>query len=339
MKNVRLKDIAKKLDLTKVSVSKALRDHPDISEETRKKVKEMADKMGYRPNLVARSLTSQKTNTIGVIVPKIAHTFFSSVIQGIYQAALRTKYEVILGISMEDPELEKKHIESMLNMRVEGLLVSISERTKDMKTFEMVHDMGVHLVFYDRGFISDNFSYIKVEDRGGARRGVLHLIERGYKKIAHLSGILEVDNGQDRNIAKIGQERYLGYRDAMEEAGLEFDENAVVEGAYGEKDGYAAMGRLLEQYGKPEALFCVTYPVGIGALRYMQDHGIDSGEFPILTFGGSEYNQYLAHPFICIDQPSFGLGESAFKRLVSEIGAEEEIKPEVITLPADKIIG
>src|SRR5699024_2809886 len=112
MKNVRLEDIAERLDLTKVSVSKALRDHSDISEETREQVKKMAKKMGYRPNLVARSLTSNKTNIVGVVVPKMAHPFFSAVLEGIYQAALKSEYEVILGVSMEKEGLEKKHIES-----------------------------------------------------------------------------------------------------------------------------------------------------------------------------------------------------------------------------------
>lgn len=297
----------------------------------------MANKMGYRPNLVARSLTSKKTNIIGVIVPKIAHTFFSAVIQGIYQSALQTEYEVILGISMEDAELEKKHVESMLDMRVEGLLVSISEKTKDMTSFENVRKMGVDLVFYDRGYISDDFTYIKVEDREGARKGVRYMIDHGYKDIAHLSGKLETENRKDRNIGKIGQERFLGYRDALEETKIEINENAIVEGAYGEEDGYKGFGKLLKQYGKPEALFCVTYPVGVGALRSMLDHGIDPGDIPILSFGNSEFNQYLSHPFICIEQPSFELGRSAYKRLLAEINSEGKIKPELITLPIDVI--
>ncbi|MDZ7694922.1 MAG: LacI family DNA-binding transcriptional regulator [Balneolaceae bacterium] len=337
MKNVRLKDIAERLDITKVSVSKALRDHPDISTETRKKVKKMADKMGYRPNLVARSLTSNKTNTIGVIVPKIAHPFFSSVIQGVYQAALDTDYEVILGISMEDAELERRHIQSMLEMRVEGMLVSISEKTKDLESFKMIRDMEVDLVFYDRGFFSDDYSYVKVEDREGAKKGVLHMIERGYPNIAHLSGKMDINVGQDRNIGQIGQERNLGYRDAFRESGLEVDEQAIVEGGFGEKDGYEGFGKLIKQHGKPEALFAVTYPVGLGALQYMLDHGIDPVEIPILSFGGSEFNRYLSYPFIIVDQPSLELGRRAFQRLVSEITSQEKLKPELITLPANMI--
>lgn len=334
MKNVRLEDIAKRLDLTKVSVSKALRDHSDISENTRNKVKKMAQKMGYRPNLVARSLASKKTHIVGVIVPQVAHPFFSSVIEGIYQAALESKYEVILGVSMEDEALEKKHIESMLNMRVDGLLISISENTRDLSNFDMVRDMEVNLVFYDRGFIDGGFTYVKVEDREGARKGVRYMINKGYKNIAHLSGELDTENRKDRNITTIGKDRNLGYRDALTEAGIEIEEPAIIETGYGEQDGYEGFAKLLKEYGRPEAVFCVTYPVGLGALRYMKDHDIDPSEIPILSFGGSNFNKVLSHPFICIDQPSFQLGQQAYERLLSEIEAEKTINPELISLEA-----
>ena len=334
MKNVRLEDIAKRLDLTKVSVSKALRDHSDISEETREKVKKMAKKMGYRPNLVARSLASKKTHIIGVIVPQVAHPFFSSVIEGIYQAALESKYEVILGVSMEDEALEKRHIESMLNMRVDGLLISISENTRDLSNFDMVRDMGVNLVFYDRGFIDGGFTYVKVEDREGARKGVQYMINKGYKKIAHLSGKLDTENRKDRNITTIGKDRNQGYRDALNEAGIEIDESAIIETGYSERDGYVGFEKLLKQYGQPEAIFCVTYPVGLGALDYMKDHDIDPAEIPMLSFGSSEFNENLSHPLICIDQPSFQMGQQAYQRLLSEIEAEKTVAPELISLQA-----
>lgn len=323
MKNVRLKDIAQRLDLTKVSVSKALRDHSDISEETKKRVKEMAKKMGYRPNLVARSLTSKKSQTVGVIVPKIAHSFFSSVIEGIYQAALESEYEVILGVSMEDDKLERKHIESMLDMRVEGLLISISEKTKNVKDFDLVRGMDTSLVFFDRGFTGSNYTYLKVEDREGARKGVGYMIEQGYEKIAHLSGYLSVEIGKDRR---------RGYADALTEAGLKVDDKAIVEAGFSEDDGYKGFAKLMEQYGKPEAVFCVTYPVGLGVLQYMKDHKIDPAEIAILSFGSSEFNQYLSHPFTCIDQSTFELGYSAFERLILEIESDEKVTPELISL-------
>lgn len=324
-KNVRLIDIAERLNLTKVSISKALRDHPDISLETRKKVQKVAKEMGYRPNLVARSLTSKKSQTIGVIIPKIAHYFFAPVVEGIYSEAGESDYEVVLGISLEDEKLEKKHLESMLDLRVDGLLVSITEQTGDSKRFDIVSEMGIELVFFDRGFSDAGFSYICVEDRKSAKEGVRYLIDKGFEKIAHLSGYAAVG---------IGRERRLGYLDALEESSLSMPDKAIVEGGYSEKDGYEGFERLIEQYGMPEAIFAVTYPVGLGALRYMNDNGIDSKDVTILTFGASEFNKYLAHPFICIDQPTYELGRRAFEQIVTEINQKTKRLPEIIQLPA-----
>lgn len=324
-KNIRLVDIAKKLDLTKVSVSKALRDHPDISEKTRQKVKEVAREMGYRPNLVARSLTSQKSQTIGVIIPKMANYFFAPVIEGIYNSANNSDYDVVLGISLEDEKLEKKHIESMLNMRVDGLLVSITEQTKNPERFEIVRDMGIDLVFFDRGFSNAGFTYIKVDDRTSAKTGVNHLISKGFKKISHLAGYGSVE---------IGRERKAGYLEALEEASVQITSDAIVEGGYSEKNGYVGFEKLLNQSGMPDALFAVTYPVGLGALEYMNDHNINPHDIPILAFGGSEFNKHLVNPFICIEQPTFELGRKAFSQIEKEMNSKEQSSPEIIELSA-----
>lgn len=327
MKNVRLEDIAKELNLTKVSVSKALRDHKDISTQTRERVKKMAKKMGYHPNLQARSLTSKVTNTIGVIVPKIAHTFFASTIEGIYKSAEEHGYKVILGVSYENEKLEKGHLESMINMRVDGLVVSITEQTHSPDVFHNAREMGINLVFFDRGFSDAGYSYVKVEDRESARKGVEHMISRGYKKIAHLAGY---------ESSRIGRERKSGYLKALEVAGLEMPESAIVEGGFSEKDGEKGFKMLMENYGKPDAVFAVTYPVGLGILSEMHAMGIDPSTIPVLAFGGSDFNQYLSSPFVCIDQPNYELGKHAFEQLLFEMEnkGKEEFVPVTIELPA-----
>lgn len=327
MRNVRLEDIAKELNLTKVSISKALRDHPDISEETRKRVKEMAKKLGYRPNLVARSLTSSKSKMIGVIIPKMAHFFFSSVMEAIHNTAFHNGYEVIVGVSFEDEQLEKKHLETMMQMRVDGILVSISEQTKDSKPFDAVKDMGIKLVFFDRGFFDTGFSYIKADDRESTRRGVAKVIEKGAKEIAHLAGYDDVN---------IGRERKLGYLDAMREANLEIPDSAIVEGGFSEEDGYKGFEKLLKDYGVPKTLFTVTYPVGLGALQCMRAHDIDPADIHTVTFGKSDFNKYLSTPFTCIDQPTTELGKLAFEKLLFEINSEEPVEPELIKLSSDE---
>ena len=137
-KRVRLVDIAERLNITKVSVSKALRDHPDISRQTRELVKKTAAEMGYSPNLLARSLSSQKTNTLGVVVPKIAHTFFATAIDAIQEEATRLGYGIVLAVSNEQSDLERQHIERLLAMRVDGLLISVSQEEPDVEIYKRI---------------------------------------------------------------------------------------------------------------------------------------------------------------------------------------------------------
>lgn len=326
MKNITLQDIANELGLTKVSISKALRDHPDISEDTRIKVKKMAKKLGYRPNLVARSLTSSKSKTIGLIIPKIAHYFFATVVESIYKTAFENGYEVIIGVSLEDEELEKTHLETMMQMRVDGLLVSITEQTTDIERFEEVRNMGIDVVFFDRGFKDSGFSYLKAEDRQSARVGVEHLIEDGYREIAHLAGV-------DHN--EISRNRKLGYTEALTSAGIEINENMIIEGGFSEEAGYESFQKLIDNYGVPEALFTVTYPVGLGALKCMIENDIDPREVKILAFGKSDFNEYLMSPFVCIDQPTVSLGIQAVEQLLAEINSTKNSKPILAELSSE----
>ena len=329
MKSVTLQDIADELGLTKVSISKALRDHPDISVDTRNKVKKMARKLGYRPNLVARSLTSSKSRTIGLIIPKIAHHFFASVVESVYKTAFESGYEVIIGVSHEDEELENKHIETMLQMRVDGLLISITENTQTVERFKAVKEMGIDLVFFDRGFKDSGFSYVRTEDRNSAKKGVEYLIEKGFTDISHLAG---------HDYVEIGKYRKQGYIDALNDAGIEVNPKAIVEGGYSEEAGYHSFKKLLDEYGVPKAMFSVTYPVALGALKYMKEHSIDPNDVTVLTFGKSDFNDYLISPFICIDQPTTSLGEKAVNQLLKEINSEVDTGPVLIEIPAHEII-
>lgn len=323
--NVRLIDIAEKLNLSKVSISKALRDHSDIGDETKKRVKKVAKEMGYRPNLVARSLTSKKSQIIGVIIPKISHYFFAPVVEGIINSASKSNYEIILGLSLENEKMEVELLESMIDLRVDGLLVSITEQTKNLKHFKKCKEMGIEIVFFDRGFSDSGFSYVRVDDRMSAKKGVEHLIDQGIENIGHLAGYSSVEIGMDRK---------RGYLEALEEASIGMPAESIVEGGFSEKDGYDGFGQLIDQYGIPKALFAVTYPVGLGALRYMKDNDIDSKTVNILTFGASEFNKYLENPFVCIDQPTSKLGQRAFEKILAEIKEDTKRGPEIIQLPS-----
>jgi len=185
MKHNTLKDIAKKLKISASTVSRALSNHPDISEETRIKVKTLADKLNYSPNPIAQSLKSNKTTTIGVIVPEIKHDFFSSAISGIEDVAYQSGYTILLSQSNESFEREVVNTNALMRHRVAGVIVSISQNTKNGDHFKLLLDRNIPLVFFDRACDDVEADKVVIDDEKSAYEAVIHLINKGYKNVYH----------------------------------------------------------------------------------------------------------------------------------------------------------
>jgi len=329
-KSVTMKDIAKALNVSTVTVSKALRGHPDISKQTALRVKETAEKLGYTPNYLARSLSSMKTQTIGVVVPKIVHFFFSSVIEGVYDTAFQSGYEIILTISQENTLREKIHIQTLLSMRVEGIIVSITQETKNYEIFHLVKKKGVPLIFIDRHPGLSGFSTICVDDRGGASLAVEQAIKVGYQKIGHIAGYSHIN---------IGKERYQGFVDAMTKHNRPIKPEWIIRGGFGEKDGYTAFMKLYHLGNLPECLFAVTYPVAIGVYRAAKEVGIRIPEdMDIICFGDSDVNQFIDPPLTCVSQPTRELGKIAVEMMMDYLNDPENFKPQHVVLPTELIL-
>ena len=327
---VTLEDIARKLKVSKVTVSKALRGHPDISSETAKKIKKTALEMGYYPNFMARSLSSRRTNTIGVIVPKIAHFFFSSVIEGIYDAAFQRNYEIILTVSQENGERELRHVHSLLSMRVDGLIMSLSQNTKDLTIFKSVKKMGLPLTFMDRVPRVDGFNTVVADDYGGAFAAAQHAITIGYRKIAHLAGY---------QYTNIGRERYRGFAQAMKEQGVPLKEHWVVYGGFDEASGYNGFMKIYESGALPEMIFAVTFPVALGVYRATAELGLRIPEdIDLICFGNSGLNQFLAPPMSYVEQPTYELGRRALELTLENIQMKDRFVPQHITLPTKLVL-
>ena len=213
--NITLNDIAMVLNVSKVTISKALRNHPDISIRMKDLIKKTAIEMGYSPNFVARNLSAKKTNTIGLVVPKIAHFFFGSVIEAIYDAAFENNYEIILTVTQENQEKENKYIQSLLSMRVDGIIISITQNTVDCSMFESIREKEVPIVFLDRVVECGDFSCVTVEDYAGSYKATEHAIKMGYTKLAHFAGPKEIN---------ISRERYRGFVNALTDNNIRVNE-------------------------------------------------------------------------------------------------------------------
>ncbi len=327
---VTLEDIAERVKVSKVTVSKALRGHPDISSETVKKIKKIAREMGYSPNFWARNLSSNRSNAVGVVIPKIAHHFFGSVIEGIYDAAFEHNYEVILTISQENPERELKHINTLLSMRVDGLLISLTQQTRDYEVFKTLKNRGVAVTFMDRVPKLDGFNMVVADDYGGAHAATSHAISIGYKKIAHLAGF---------QYTNIGKERFRGFQDAMDENRIKLRKEWIVYGGFGEDEGYKGFMKLYECREMPECVFAVTFPVAFGMYRAAGELGIRIPEdIDVVCFGNSGVNQFLSPPMSYVDQPTNELGRKAFELTLESIRQKGQFVPQNIKLPTRLVL-
>ena len=322
---ITLADLAQKLQVSKVTISKALRDHPDISLGTKQRVRTLAAKLGYTPNYLARNLSSQKSGTIGLVVPKITHHFFATAIETIYDLALENNYEVILMVSQENAQREALHIQTLLSMRVDGLLISVSEQTKDRTIFQHLEKLGLPTILFDRILEGLNFHTVTSDDEGGAFQMVERVIGSGYKQIAHLAGYSHTS---------IGRLRKQGYEKALKKHGIPYNPAQVLEAGFSEKDGYNSFLKLHEKGNLPEIIFTVTFPVALGALNAAREVGLSiPDDIDMVCFGGSIYNSYLKPALTYVAQPVEELGRKAFSLLLSEIQHPESSGTKQVVLP------
>ena len=330
MRPITLNDIAKKLGVSLITVSKALRDHPDISESTAVLIKKTAVELGYSPNFMAKTLASHKSNIIGVILPQIDHHFFSAVIDHIYTYALANNYQVFLTISKENFAVQKEQFQTLLSMRVDGIIMSITQDTHNFEIFENAMNRQIPLVFMDRTPNLYNFNTVTVDDKGGAYKAIKHAINLGYKNIAHFAGFSDIN---------IGKERIQGFITAMNEHSLEIKKDWIIEGDFGERSGYESFMKLYKEKNLPDLILAVTYPVAIGIYTAAKEVGlIIPDDIDIICFGNSPVQNFLSPPLSCIDQPTDKLAAKSLELLFDNISHPENYIPKQIVIDTDLIL-
>lgn len=329
-KQVTLNDIAQKLGVSLITVSKALRGHPDISQATAELIKKAAIELGYSPNFMARNLAARKSNTIGVVLPQIAHHFFSSVMDHIYNYASVNNYEIFLTVSQENSERQKKQIQTLLSMRVDGIIISISQDTSDFEIFEIAKNRQVPLVFMDRIPDIDNCNTVTVDDRGGAYKVIDHAIKLGYRKIAHFAGYPNIN---------IGRERILGFKQAMDDHGLEINYDWIIEGDFGEKSGYDSFMKLYREKNLPDLILAVSYPVAIGIFMAAQEVGMKiPNDIDLICFGNSQEQNFLSPPLSCVNQPTQQIAQKSMDLLIENINAIDNFEYKHISIDTDLVL-
>ena len=321
---VTIKDIARELGVSPSTVSRALKDHPDISEETRRHVRELADRLKYKPNAIALSLKNRKSNVVGVIIPQIVHYFFSSVISGIDEVATKYGYSVMIAQSNELFDKEVEAMAALADGRIDGLLISISKETVKYDHLRQFKEEGIEIVFFDR--VPDDFKSdsVVIDDFQGALKAVQHLIDGGHKRILHLAG------PQTR---LIGRKRLKGYLQALENNRIPFDEKLVVP-CDSFDSALKIMPELVNSGLQFDAVFTVNDFTAAGVIQSLKKLGKHVPEdIAVVGYGDDDIAKMIDPTLTTIRQPGKEMGIRAMEMLhkrLSSIEENSEIVSEVL---------
>lgn len=307
---ITIHDIARALEIDSSTVSRALNDSPRVSTKTKKRIIDKANELGYQRNSLASNLRTNKTNTIGVIVPRISRNFFSNVISGIEETAYQAGYNVVICQSLESFERENKIMDSLLSNRVDGVLISTSMETTTLDHLKPYLNHGGPIVFYDRPCDFENCSSISINDYKASFEATEHLILNGCKNIAHFSG---------PQVVSLYQNRKKGYVDALKKHGIEYRESYCLESMLSEKEGVKSAKKVLD-LGDVDGIYSANDTAIIAAIQYFKSQGIEvPKDIAVVGFNNDPISAVIEPSLTTINQPDFEMGRIASSVLLDQI--------------------
>jgi len=322
-----LEDIARALKVSKMTVSRAINNHPEISRETRERILAVAQKMNYRPNQFARALTTNRSFLIGIVVPDLMHSYFSEICRGVELHARPAGYQNLICSTDEEPRKEMDEIEALLS-RTDGLIVASALAEGESKFYRQLLKDGARIVFIDRLLDEVKCSSVITDDVQVGVLATQHLIKLGHKKVGHLRG----------TNASTSLSRFQGYQQALAEAGLALDENIVRGCGFAESDGYAAMKFWINEGGVPSAIFAANDPAAIGAMSALHEAGMKvPDDVAIVGAGSIHYGDMLRVPLTTVAWSTIEMGQAAAELLLETIRDKSKanarqvvVKPELV---------
>jgi LacI family transcriptional regulator len=318
--NITIKDIARALNLSNSTVSRALKDSYKISEATRKEVQEYATLHHYRPNLQAQSLKNQKSRCIGVVLCNIPNYFFAEVISGIESVAYHRDYLIIITQNHESYEREVRNLENLTWRSVDGLLVSLSTETTDTSHFKRLHDQGLPIVFFDRVAEDIPTHQVVADNAGGAYKATRHLIAEGFKRIAHITS--------SPNIS-ITRERMEGYSLALQESGIAVQDQYIkycLHGGMLQEEADRAMDELLSLPEPPDALLAASDRLTMHCFSFIKKRGLSiPGDIALAGFSNFTQAELFNPPLTTVQQSAFEMGKTAIELLIGLIESKKPV--------------
>ena len=303
-----IKDIAKALKISVSTVSRALRDTYDVSQQTRALVLQKAEELRYRPNLNATGLVKRSTRKLGVVIPVITNYYYATVITGMKDVARENGYSLLLYITDDHFQEEREILRSLPTHSLDGLLICLSSNTSDYGELFELQQEDMPMVFFDR--VPTEFASSKVvqDDLNGAYEATRHLIKMGYRRIAHITGSANL---------QLTQKRLEGYRKALDESGMEFNPDWVIHSGFSQDYGQEDTDKLLSLPYPPDALFAVNDRKAVGALLACKKRGIRIGpEFGVIGFTGDPVGELITPTLSTIVEPAYEIGRISCELLI-----------------------
>jgi LacI family transcriptional regulator len=310
-KEVTIYDVAKALNISPSTVSRGLKDHPHIKKETKRIIVAAAKELGYRQNKFASNLRQKHTNTIGVVVPKLNSYFMATVIAGVEKITSENGYGLIISQSQESWKKEISCISTLFNSRVDGLLVSLAFDTKNMDHFKMLLNKDIPIVFFDRVADCIGCMSIIIDNYKAGYEATSHLIEQGCRRIVHLGGNL---------LRNVYSERFRGYKQALAENGIEFDQDLVVISDMNGHSGSDIANKILKMSPMPDGLFTSNDTSAVAAIVELEKAGIRiPDEIAVVGFNNDPISQVVKPNLTTIDYPAREIGEIAATSLINKL--------------------
>lgn len=310
-REVTIYDLADKLNISIATVSRALKDDPVVSKRTKKKIIDLAEKLGYRSNHFASNLRKQKTNTIGVIVHELNSNFITSVLAGIEKITTEAGYDLIIAHSSESYAKEAANAKNLFHKRVDGLIASLSFDTKDLKHFRRFEEKGVPVIFFDRVEQTTNHAVVIIDNYKCGYQATQHLIEQGCKKIVHVTSSLK------RNVYS---GRYKGYRDALFDNGISFDESLLIINDLSEKAGIESASKILDMKPLPDGAFITNDFVAAVCMRTLKESNIRiPADIAIVGFNNDAIGKLIEPALTTINYPGRDMGEIVARNLINHL--------------------
>lgn len=319
-KEITIYDIARHLDISATTVSRGLKNHPAINKNTRKRIFTAAKELGYRSNLFASSLRSKKTHTLGVIVHRLNSYFVATVLAGMEDAANREGYNLIISHSLESAEKEVANAHTMFNKRVDGLLVSLAFDTRNIEHLKPFLAKGIPLVFFDRVFQHEDCISISIDNFQAGYNVTKHLLDKGYSRIMHLGGNM---------LRNVYSERLRGYKQALKDHNIEFDEKLLYISNLNEQAGLEAADRILSMSltDRPDAVFASNDTAAAHCMIRLKHAGIRiPDEIGFVGFNNDPISKVVEPNLTTVNYPGYSMGEASVTALINHLNGVSNIK-------------